>query len=74
MRLIRITPAQGAEESSSAPGETAGARGGKDPFAVALGRRGGLKGGKRSLETMTADARRERARHAARVRWTKAIR
>lgn len=42
---------------------------GKDPAAVALGRRGGLKGGKRRLVTMTAAQRTESARKAARARW-----
>lgn len=43
----------------------------KDPAAVALGRRGGLKGGKRRLETMTAGERKESARKAAEARWHK---
>ncbi|MDQ2729207.1 MAG: hypothetical protein M3Y91_15420 [Actinomycetota bacterium] len=42
---------------------------GKDPAAVALGRRGGLKGGKARAERMTAEERSEAARRAARVRW-----
>lgn len=42
---------------------------GKDPAAVALGRRGGLKGGKTRAERMTAEQRRESARRAARARW-----
>jgi hypothetical protein len=37
----------------------------------AMGRKGGRKGGKRSLETMTPEERRERALQAARARWTK---
>jgi hypothetical protein len=39
----------------------------KNPHAVALGR----KGGKRRLDTMTAEQRREIARKAARARWKK---
>lgn len=41
----------------------------KDPAAVALGRRGGLKGGKARAERMTAEERREASRRAARARW-----
>jgi hypothetical protein len=43
---------------------------GKDPAAVALGRRGGLKGGRARAEKMTAEERRESARRAAHARWT----
>ena len=42
---------------------------GKDPAAVALGRKGGLKGGKARAESMTADERRDAARKAAQARW-----
>lgn len=42
---------------------------GKDPAAVALGRKGGLKGGKARASRMTAEARRESAKKAARARW-----
>ena len=41
----------------------------KDPAAVALGRRGGLKGGKARAEKMSAEERRESAQRAARARW-----
>jgi hypothetical protein len=43
----------------------------KDPAAVSLGRRGGLKGGKARAASMTAEQRREIARKAARARWAK---
>ena len=43
----------------------------KDPAAVALGRRGGLKGGKARAAGMTAEERSEAARKAARARWEK---
>lgn len=39
-----------------------------------MGRKGGLKGGKRRLETMTPEQRREAAFKAAKARWTKAKR
>jgi hypothetical protein len=42
---------------------------GKDPAAVALGRKGGLKGGKARAEKMTAEQRSEAAKRAARARW-----
>ncbi len=42
---------------------------GKDPAAVSLGRRGGLKGGKARAEKLTADQRSEIARKAATTRW-----
>lgn len=41
----------------------------KDPNAVALGRKGGLKGGPARAEKMTAEQRSEFARHAAQIRW-----
>jgi hypothetical protein len=44
---------------------------GKDPAAVALGRKGGLKGGKARAERMTPEERREAARRAASARWAK---
>jgi hypothetical protein len=44
---------------------------GKDPAAVALGRRGGLKGGKARAEKLTPEERRESARRAAAARWSK---
>jgi hypothetical protein len=42
---------------------------GKDPAAVALGRKGGLKGGKARASKMTAEERSEAARKAAQARW-----
>jgi len=42
---------------------------GKDPAAVALGRKGGLKGGKARAASMSAKQRSEIARNAARERW-----
>jgi len=42
---------------------------GKDPLAVALGRRGGLKGGRARAENLTSDERSASARIAARARW-----
>ena len=42
---------------------------GKDPAAVALGRKGGLKGGKARAEKLSAKKRAEIARKAAAARW-----
>jgi hypothetical protein len=41
----------------------------KNPAAVALGRRGGLKGGKARAEKLTAEQRTSIARKAASKRW-----
>jgi hypothetical protein len=42
---------------------------GKNPAAVALGRMGGLKGGKARAKALSARQRREIARKAAKARW-----
>jgi hypothetical protein len=42
---------------------------GKDPAAVALGRKGGLKGGKARAAKLTPEERSEAARVAAQARW-----
>ena len=42
---------------------------GKDPLAVALGRRGGLKGGKARAKKLSESERSESARKAAIARW-----
>ena len=42
---------------------------GKDPAAVALGRRGGLKGGKIRSSRLTPEQRSESATLAAQARW-----
>lgn len=44
---------------------------GKNPHAVALGRLGGLKGGKARTEKLTPERRKEIAKWAASVRWRK---
>lgn len=43
----------------------------KDPAAVSLGRRGGLKGGKARAAKLTANQRAEIASKAAKARWGK---
>jgi hypothetical protein len=44
---------------------------GKDPAAVELGRRGGLKGGKARAAKLSASQRSEAAKRAAEARWRK---
>lgn len=44
---------------------------GKNPAAVALGRLGGLKGGKARAKKLSASQRREIAKRAAASRWQK---
>jgi hypothetical protein len=43
----------------------------KNPAAVALGRLGGLKGGKARAKKLTSEQRAESARKAAKARWSK---
>ena len=43
----------------------------KNPAAVALGRLGGLKGGKARAKKLSAEKRKEIAKKAAKVRWSK---
>jgi hypothetical protein len=44
---------------------------GKNPAAVALGRLGGLKGGKARAKALTKKERSQAARRAAAARWKK---
>lgn len=44
---------------------------GKNPNAVALGRLGGLKGGKARMAKLTPEQRKEIAKKAASARWSK---
>jgi len=43
---------------------------GKDPLAVLLGQRGGLKGGKARADSLSAKRRKEIAVKAAKTRWS----
>lgn len=43
----------------------------KNPSAVALGKLGGLKGGKARAESLTPEQRSEIAKKAAKTRWSK---
>ena len=66
-RIVDLATGQAEERPKSGP--PAHTDKDKDPAAVSLGRKGGLKGGKARAESLTADERREIARKAARSRW-----
>ncbi len=57
------------QEATKEPEEPKPKAGGKNPHAVALGRLGGLKGGKARAKKMTPEQRKEIARKAAQKRW-----
>jgi len=61
-----IVGAATSEEEEAQAAETP-----KDPAAVALGRKGGLKGGKARAANLTPERRREIAKKAAAARWRK---
>ncbi len=44
---------------------------GKNPAAVALGRKGGLKGGRARMDSLTPEQRKKLAEKAAKARWGK---
>ena len=44
---------------------------GKNPAAVALGRKGGLKGGRARMDSLSAEQRRQLGLKGARARWGK---
>lgn len=60
-----------AEDDAKIPDDDKAIAEGKDPAAVALGRKGGLKGGKARAAKMTDEERSEAARKAAKARWAK---
>jgi len=55
--------ADATDEDKAEPEDT------RDPAAVALGRKGGLKGGRARADKLTAEQRSQAARRAARGRW-----
>lgn len=59
------------EAVGDAPAEPEQPDDGKDPAAVALGRKGGKKGGKSRAEKLTPEQRSDIARIAAQARWRK---
>ncbi|MDQ3677756.1 MAG: histone H1 [Actinomycetota bacterium] len=59
------------EATGEAPPEEPPVERDKDPAAVALGRRGGLKGGAARAQKLSPEERSEIARKAAATRWKK---
>lgn len=64
MELATADPAPEAEPETPTAG--------KNPAAVALGRLGGLKGGRARADSLTKKRRSEIAKKAAKARWGKA--
>lgn len=58
-------------EEATGPTEPQPEEPAKDPAAVELGRRGGLKGGKARAAKLSAKKRSQIARKAAAARWSK---
>jgi hypothetical protein len=58
-------------EATGAASKTTDPEAAKDPAAVALGRKGGLKGGKARAAKMTKKQRAASAKKAAAARWVK---
>jgi len=56
-------------DATNETGPPSGPDEGKDPAAVSLGRRGGLKGGRARADKLTPEQRSEIARKAAAARW-----
>lgn len=57
------------EKGQDMPQSTGKAPGKKNPHAVALGRRGGQKGGPSRAKKLTPEERRKIAQKAAKARW-----
>ena len=66
-RVVQEATGQESDEKPAKPLSTDG----KNPNAVALGRLGGLKGGKARANKLTPEQRKEIAKKAASVRWQK---
>ena len=63
-RIVKETTQRGEEQPKSSPKKRR-----KNPAAVALGRKGGKKGGKARADKLTAEQRSEIARLGAAARW-----
>jgi len=68
---LTVDVATGEAEPTPAPAPASAPATGKDPAAVALGRKGGLIGGKVRAANMTKRQRSDAAKRAAAVRWGK---
>jgi hypothetical protein len=66
--------AEAVDDDDAAPAEPEPKPDDRDPNAVALGRKGGLKGGKARAAALTAKQRSAAAKKAARARWQKSRR
>ena len=66
-----VQQATGQDEPELEQEEKAELIDGKNPHAVALGRLGGLKGGKVRAEKLTPEQRKEIAQKAAKIRWNR---
>ncbi len=64
---FRVVQESTAKYDDPAPAKTRPKR--KNPAAVALGRKGGLKGGKARAASLTPEERSDSARRAAQARW-----
>lgn len=64
--IVDIATGQVEDKPDSRPEDAA-----KDPAAVALGRRGGLKGGKARAARLSPEERSAAARRAVQARWKK---
>ena len=67
----RSSKRDGAQNALRVVEEAIGSSLAKNPAAVALGRLGGLKGGKDRAKTLSAKKRKEIAKKAANARWRK---
>jgi hypothetical protein len=75
-QLAAMLVAEATEEDADAPsdrkrGDSEAGDSDKNPAAVALGRIGGLKGGKARASALSSERRREIAQLAAAARWKK---
>jgi hypothetical protein len=66
-RVVQEATGQSEPETKASPESSVD----RHAAAVALGRLGGLKGGKARADKLTPEQRRESARKAARARWSK---
>ena len=64
--IVDLSVGEAEEPAAPLPDDT-----GKDPAAVSLGRRGGLKGGKARAKALSPTRRKQIAKAAARARWKK---
>jgi len=62
--IVALSVGEAEEPAAPIPDDT-----GKDPAAVALGRKGGLKGGAARAKSLSAKRRKEIAQKAAKQRW-----